>query len=173
MRNKRLSRVFQRRSVTTRNTSSRRKFFGRRGQASKQSSKSNSLKQSSKSNSLISPSHYDDNSYLYDYSDGNVNKAFVDKLENDLEYRFAREMFSKKKERSNPMMCLPVQFESKEHLKNLTAVLQKDEVSWWEESSGPGDTYDSACTRSTISSAGAFLGGLIICTEIVTCGNGY
>lgn len=164
MRNKRLSRVFQRRSVTTRNTSSGRKFFGRRGQASKQSSKSNSL---------ISPSYHDDNSYLYDYSDGNVNKAFVDKLENDLEYRFAREMFSKKKERSNPMMCLPVQFESKEHLKNLTAVLQKDEVSWWEESSGPGDTYDSACTKSTISSAGSFLGGLIICTEIVTCGNGY
>ena len=164
MRNKRLSRVFQRRSVTTRNTSSGRKFFGRRGQASKQSSKSNSL---------ISPSYHDDNSYLYDYSDGNVNKAFVDKLENDLEYRFAREMFSKKKERSNPMVCLPVQFESKEHLKNLTAVLQKDEVSWWEESSGPGDTYDSACTKSTISSAGSFLGGLIICTEIVTCGNGY
>lgn len=164
MRNKRLSRVFQRRSVTTRNnTSSRRKFFGRRGQS----------KQSSKSNSLISPSYYDDNSYLYDYPDQNVNKAFVDQLENDLEYRFAREMFSKKKERSNPMVCLPVQFEQKEHLKNLTAVLQKDEVSWWEESSGPGDTYDSNCTKSTISSAGSILGGLIICTEIVTCGDGY
>jgi len=201
MRNKRLSRVFQRRSVTTRNnTSSRRKFFGRRGHASKQSSKSNSL---------ISPSYYDDNSYLHDYPDKNVNKEFVERLENDLEYRFAREMFSKKKERSNSMpvsfvlivvismrspsfhhiwstahfthfihilllqVCLPVQFERKEHLKNLTAVLQKDEVSWWEESSGPGDTYDSNCTRSTISSAGSFLGGLIICTEIVTCGDGY
>lgn len=166
MRNKRLSRVFQRRSVTTRNnTSSRRKFFGRRGQASKQSSKSNSL---------ISPSYYDDNSYLHDYPDKNVNRAFVERLENDLEYRFARELFSKK-ERSNSssMVCLPVQFEQKEHLKNLTAVLQKDEVSWWEESSGPGDTYDSNCTRSTISSAGSFLGGLIICTEIVTCGDGY
>ena len=71
------------------------------------------------------------------------------------------------------VVCLPVQFEQKEHLKNLTAVLQKDEVSWWEESSGPGDTYDSNCTKSTISSAGSFLGGLIICTEIVTCGDGY
>ena len=88
--------------MTTRNnTSSRRKFFGRRGQASKQSSKSNSL---------ISPSYYDDNSYLYDYPEKNVNKAFVDQLENDLEYRFAREMFSKKKERSNPRKSALVLF---------------------------------------------------------------
>ena len=162
MRNKRLSRVFQRRSVTTRNnTSSRRKFFGRRGQASKQSSKSNSL---------ISPSYYDDNSYLHDYPDKNVNKEFVERLENDLEYRFARELFSKK-ERSNysSMVCLTVQFEQKELLENVTAVLQKDDVSW-EESSGPGDTYSNC---STVSSAGTFLGGLIICTEIVTCGDGY